>query len=215
MDEIQRIHSSKHNRSTSFSNTYEYVNFHEPDPSKELFDSVDGRVKFGYNTYDSVKDIFQNNVPGVFLGDQTEFTADTNDLLDNMSLQNLLDETRMDHLYARRRSMPSLADAEDFSDSHPHECCSPLDFLVNKDARYQSQIILSDFPRGSQMAECIDQQPYVCTQCTADFARKHDLKRHLRIHSGDKPFVCTLCERSFARNDALSRHKRRKSCTSE
>jgi hypothetical protein len=38
--------------------------------------------------------------------------------------------------------------------------------------------------------------------------RQHDLRRHEKIHGGDKPFVCA-CKKSFARQDALTRHRQR------
>jgi regulatory protein SWI5 len=38
--------------------------------------------------------------------------------------------------------------------------------------------------------------------------RQHDLRRHEKIHGGDKPFVCA-CRKSFARQDALTRHRQR------
>eukprot|EP01083_Nonionella_stella_P070697 189293_1 len=36
-------------------------------------------------------------------------------------------------------------------------------------------------------------QPFRCEQCNYWTARKQDLKKHKRIHSGDKPFACIKC----------------------
>lgn len=47
-----------------------------------------------------------------------------------------------------------------------------------------------------------------CNQCQQDFRRQYDLKRHLKLHTGEKPFFCIFCSRSFARSDALHRHQR-------
>jgi hypothetical protein len=38
------------------------------------------------------------------------------------------------------------------------------------------------------------------------FARKHDLKRHLKVHEGLKSFSCPFCHKCFTRSDALKRH---------
>ncbi|KAI8137870.1 hypothetical protein BJV82DRAFT_633596 [Fennellomyces sp. T-0311] len=53
-----------------------------------------------------------------------------------------------------------------------------------------------------------DIRPYACCMCTRAFARKHDLQRHVRVHTGDKPYICLCCKKAFARTDALKRHLR-------
>ncbi|KAI9183968.1 hypothetical protein H9P43_003021 [Blastocladiella emersonii ATCC 22665] len=51
-------------------------------------------------------------------------------------------------------------------------------------------------------------RPFTCAfaGCTARFSRNHDLKRHERIHTGEKKWKCGECHRAFGRRDALARH---------
>lgn len=49
---------------------------------------------------------------------------------------------------------------------------------------------------------------YSCHYCSRSFARKYDVARHQRIHTGSKPYVCPCCSKGFSRSDARVRHFR-------
>jgi len=51
---------------------------------------------------------------------------------------------------------------------------------------------------------------FLCTvpNCGKKFSRTDELKRHNRIHTGDKPYKCDKCQRSFSRSDHLRTHTR-------
>ncbi|KAI7882683.1 hypothetical protein K492DRAFT_176171 [Lichtheimia hyalospora FSU 10163] len=53
-----------------------------------------------------------------------------------------------------------------------------------------------------------DSRPFACPMCSRAFKRKHDLQRHVRVHTGAKPYACLCCKKAFARTDALKRHLR-------
>ncbi|CAO3615234.1 unnamed protein product [Cunninghamella blakesleeana] len=66
-----------------------------------------------------------------------------------------------------------------------------------------NKIIIND-----QTIELDMNRPYKCMKCVKAFARKHDLQRHTRVHTGAKPYFCLCCKKDFARTDALKRHLR-------
>lgn len=47
---------------------------------------------------------------------------------------------------------------------------------------------------------------YVCYACTYATYYNGNMKKHLRIHLGDRPFMCTLCNYSATRNTHLKLH---------
>nr|XP_023012872.1 zinc finger protein 878-like isoform X2 [Leptinotarsa decemlineata] len=47
-----------------------------------------------------------------------------------------------------------------------------------------------------------------CKVCTRSFSQSCDLRRHERIHTGEKPFQCKLCSKFFTRKDSLTAHEK-------
>lgn len=77
----------------------------------------------------------------------------------------------------------------------------PCQHKKKSNNHHQSTMVI---PLHSQQKNRI----FACHLCSRQFARKHDLQRHIRVHTGVKPYSCLNCSKSFVRTDALKRHLR-------
>ncbi|KAL5491040.1 hypothetical protein EMCRGX_G016255 [Ephydatia muelleri] len=69
------------------------------------------------------------------------------------------------------------------------------------DNGYQDDVGLQD-----QEPEPEPDRPFICDICGRKFIRATHLRRHVRIHTGEKPFACHICGRRYARGDYLRAH---------
>ena len=52
------------------------------------------------------------------------------------------------------------------------------------------------------------ERPFMCEECHKSFNYKSSLLEHLRVHSGEKPYRCSECNKCFRQGSTLNRHKK-------
>ncbi|XP_046695943.1 histone-lysine N-methyltransferase PRDM9-like isoform X1 [Silurus meridionalis] len=91
-----------------------------------------------------------------------------------------------------------------------------MSFGVKKDVQTdipQCSTCGSCFPDQSvldahQCAKTPENRPYRCSQCGKGFNHKCVLRKHRRIHTGEKPHRCSHCGKSFIQKCDLQQHER-------
>ena len=65
------------------------------------------------------------------------------------------------------------------------------------------------FPQIKPFYRSPRQKKYACEYCNTAFYRPAELKRHIRVHTGERPFTCPDCSATFAQSSHLYGHQRR------
>nr|XP_042895805.1 zinc finger protein 37A-like [Parasteatoda tepidariorum] len=67
-------------------------------------------------------------------------------------------------------------------------------------------VFVQEFDFGKQ-GKPVKYKKFSCSVCSYTSFQMGDLKKHIRIHTGDRPFVCNICGRSFRQISHLRSHE--------
>ena len=76
----------------------------------------------------------------------------------------------------------------------------------NKAEQTKGQLRASDTIFRPEDNTPFAEEEHWCSVCHRQFNWKSNLKRHMRIHTGEKPFACTICDKRFSNSSNMKQH---------
>ncbi|XP_078101349.1 uncharacterized protein LOC144514035 [Sander vitreus] len=133
------------------------------------------------------------------------------------------EEAQSSQLHQRQtQHMETEADGEDCGgpeparNSHPHPLLQPETEDQTGDSSEPETDDSADWKETREPQSALNslkhdsrcKKTFSCSECGRRFVFKTHLKKHMRMHTGEKPFSCSVCKKYFKQSGDLKKHTR-------
>lgn len=78
--------------------------------------------------------------------------------------------------------------------------------------KYKCKFCNKGFARKNNMERHVrrhtGERPFGCPECGSRFSHKSTLLGHLNLHTGDRPYICDMCQKTFRQRSSYTTHRK-------
>ncbi|XP_034043156.1 zinc finger and SCAN domain-containing protein 2-like [Thalassophryne amazonica] len=110
---------------------------------------------------------------------------------------------------------------ESYTNSDPDTDCQPDEDKISECSEPETEVSDDEWKemRGPQLGSKtlkvketsvsdveLIKKPFTCSECGKRYGQKKNLKRHMKVHTGEKPFGCPICKKRFSFSQGFKNH---------